>query len=140
MTRMPVDRTTIEKLEAEVARMFEMLSEYDYFMGDWSPLTAPWSTMNPDYGEIWTSGGAYLSEGALLMALTVLWGTHDQAHSISQDELSKIYGMVEGLRNFSDRTKEIARVIDLLQGDEAELIRRSNKLFQKYVSNRRSSD
>jgi hypothetical protein len=122
-------------LEREILFLYKTLANYGYFMGDMWPLFIPWRTFENSYEHVVAEAEPWLIEGSLLIALTVLWGARDGAHSIDKEESSRISLMIEKIRSHSERTEEISRVIDLIkeETDEGMVASRSQAIYQKYV-------
>lgn len=125
----------IELLEREILFLYKTLAEYGYFMGDLWPRIAPWQIFEGNYEHVLAEAEPWVIEGALLLALTVLWGNRDGAHSIRDEELSRISMTIRRLRPYSDRTEEIAHAIDLVRDerDEGRAANCSNAIYHKYV-------
>lgn len=126
----------VESLEREILFLYKTLADYGYFMGDMAPRVMPWRVFGDDRGGMLLEDAEpWLIEGSLLLALTVLWGERDHAHSIDGVEAARIISMIEALRSRSERTAEIAAVIDMVrhEQDDDVVVRRSQSLFQKYV-------
>jgi hypothetical protein len=134
MRKMAIEEN-IELLEREILFLYKTLSEYGYFMGDLWPRLAPWHVFEEDYEQVLLEAEPWVVEGALLLALTVLWGNRDGAHSISNEELSRISLMTRSLRPYSERTAEIARAIDSVEkeSDEGLAADCSRSIYQEYV-------
>lgn len=126
----------IELLEREILFLYKTLAGYGYFMGDISPLMTPWFALEDCYKALLSEETEpWVSEGALLLAVTILWGQRDGAHSIDAKELARIDAMVQEIRVRSERTEEIAKVVDLIkyEGDESLVSHHSRMLYRKYV-------
>lgn len=126
----------VESLEREILFLYKTLADYGYFMGDMAPRVMPWRVFGDDRGAVLLKDAEpWLTEGSLLLALTVLWGERDRAHSIDGVEAAKITSMIEALRSHSERTAEIAAVIDMVrhEQDDDVVVRRSQSLYRKYV-------
>jgi hypothetical protein len=133
----PMEPTVrIGLLEREILFLYKMLASYGYFMGDVAPIAAPWRIFEGDLDALVVEEvEPWVRDGALLLALTVLWGVRDGAHSIDVGESARIAAMVEKLRPCSENTEEIAQAIDLIAYGEDEnlLVRRSQNLYEKHV-------
>lgn len=112
-----LDENQVAQLRAEFSTLRDLLCDYGDFMGDYWPSIAPWRLEAAEYPALVSAG---LAEGSLLIALNVLWGIRDGAHTISPDDQAAIDAMTLALRDASALSAVIAGVIDLVESDASE--------------------
>jgi hypothetical protein len=129
-----LDAGSIARLRGEIATVRSILVEYGHFMGDHRPTTSPWQLLEADPGAF-DALEPELAEGALLVALTVLWGARDGAHTIASADLAVIRTMTSALKAASPRASAIADVIRLVDSaaSEEECEMRSRALMTEHL-------